>query len=263
MQIKRLKPTTPSSRNKITICKNLLSKNNLLVKNLLKTLQCHSGRSSLTGHITVRHKGAGCKKRYRLINFKNVESNFILITVCYDPYRKAFVSLVFDLIKHSFDFIINIEKLYPGSLIHSGPSISDFKLGYRTFLKSVPSGSFINNISTRINSKAIYARAPGTFCQLLQKNKNFLRIKLSSSKIINVSTHAVATLGIISNTIQRKICIGKAGSRRLQGIRPATRGIAMNPVDHPHGGRTNGGRPSVTPWALPTKGKPTVKKKVF
>jgi large subunit ribosomal protein L2 len=93
----------------------------------------------------------------------------------------------------------------------------------------------------------LYARASGGFCQLLQKNKRFLRVKLSSNKIIHVSTDAVATLGVISNTVQKKISIGKAGTRRLQGFRPSTRGIAMNPVDHPHGGRTNGGRPSVTP----------------
>jgi large subunit ribosomal protein L2 len=247
MQIKRLNPTTPSFRHKISICKNLLSKNNTLLKNLLKTLPRNSGRSSITGHITVRHKGAGCKKRYRLINFQNKEAHYILITVCYDPYRKAFISLVFNIIKCSFEFVINIEKLYPGSLIYFGQFLDDFKLGYRTLLKNIPSGSIINNLSNNLNSNAQYARAPGSFCQLLQKNKNFLRVKLSSTKIINVSKNAIGTLGVVSNSIQKKIYIGKAGTRRLQGIRPSTRGIAMNPVDHPHGGRTNGGRPSVTP----------------
>ena len=261
MQIKQLNPTTPSSRHKISICKNLLSKNNSLIKNLLKTLPRNSGRSSITGHITVRHKGAGCKKRYRWIDFQNNESHFILITICYDPYRKAFISLVFDLTKHVFKFVINVEKLYPGSLVFFGKHLSDLKLGYRTWLKKIPSGSLVNSLSPKLGAKALYARASGGFCQLLQKNKKFLRVKLSSNKIIHVSTDAVATLGVISNTVQKKISIGKAGTRRLQGFRPSTRGIAMNPVDHPHGGRTNGGRPSVTPWALPTKGKPTVNKK--
>lgn len=247
MKIKYLKPTTPSSRYKVSICKNLLSKNNLLVKNLLKKLPTHSGRSSTTGHITVRHRGSGCKKRYRMVNFQNTESNCILLSTLYDPYRKGFISLVFDLTKYCFDFILNVEKVYPGSLVYSGPILNDFHLGSRTFLKKIPSGSLVNSLSVNADSKAVYGRTPGNFCQLLQKNKKFSRVKLPSGKIINVSSNAVATLGVVSNAIQKKTRLGKAGDRRLQGFRPSVRGIAMNPVDHPHGGRTNGGRPSVTP----------------
>ena len=138
------------------------------------------------------------------------------------------------------------------------------KLGFRTVLKNIPTGSVINclSFSKLKNQKINFIRSAGTFGQIVQKNFLFSKIKLPSNQIIEVPTSSFATIGSVSNNLQKFIVFGKAGRRRLLGNRPSVRGIAMNPVDHPHGGRTNGGRPSVTPWGIPTKGKPTVKKNV-
>jgi large subunit ribosomal protein L2 len=128
-------------------------------------------------------------------------------------------------------------------------------------LQNIPAGSIIHSLSFNKKLNSIYIKSAGTFGQLIQKNNFFCKIKLPSSKIIEVSNSAFATIGIVSNSQHSNVVLGKAGRNRNKGIRPSVRGIAMNPVDHPHGGRTNGGRPSVTPWGKPTRGKPTSKKK--
>ena len=129
-------------------------------------------------------------------------------------------------------------------------------------LKSVPPGSIIHSLSVSSIKNAQYIRSAGTFGQLIQKDLQHCKIKLPSGQIITVPLDSYVTLGIVSNFQHNLTYIGKAGRNRLNGIRPTVRGVAMNPVDHPHGGRTNGGRPSVTPWGIPTKGMPTVKKKL-
>ena len=138
---------------------------------------------------------------------------------------------------------------------------NSLKLGCRTQLLHISTGTPISCISKEQFSIAQYSKSAGSYCQLLQKNKFFCTIKLPSSKLLNLPLNACATIGGVSNSEFNKICIGKAGRNRLLNKRPSVRGIAMNPVDHPHGGRSNGGKPPVTPWGIPTKGKPTVKKK--
>jgi len=133
------------------------------------------------------------------------------------------------------------------------------RLGFRTLLKNIPTGTIINCLSLQKDKKVKYIRSAGTFGQIIQKNILSCHIKLPSNQIIIVSANSYATIGVISNLKNNLVVLGKAGRNRLMGHRPSVRGIAMNPVDHPHGGRTNGGRPSVTPWGIPTKGKPTVK----
>jgi large subunit ribosomal protein L2 len=139
--------------------------------------------------------------------------------------------------------------------------LDEIKLGYRTQLQNIPTGSIIHNIGHEFSSSTMYVKSAGTFGQLIQSDLKSSRIKLPSNKIIKVSVNSYASLGSVSNEKQNLICLGKAGRNRNLGRRPIVRGIAMNPVDHPHGGRTNGGRPSVTPWGLPTKGKFYLKKR--
>jgi len=261
MRLKKLNPTSNGSRHAVLLKKNLLSKNNRVVKSLLKGFKNFSGRSSLTGRITVRHKGGGCKKLYRLIDKKNDKSISIVVSIFCDPNRNSFVSLNFDLINRRFFYMSNTNLVYPGYLIVLDKNLSDLRLGYRTSLNNIPTGSLVSNLSVSDLTSPNYIRSAGTFGQIIEKSLTFCKIKLPSNKIIKVSTSSLATLGSVSNTKHNLVVKGKAGRSRFLGIRPAVRGIAMNPVDHPHGGRTNGGRPPVTPWGKPTRGKPTVKKR--
>jgi len=263
MEIRKLNPTTPGCRHQIILTKSLLNKTNFLGKTLTKYHQRKYGRGSDLGHITVWHKGGGVKKLYRLINFGNFFSKLLVLGNFYDPYRSAFISLTFNFIKKKFDFLTMTEYVYPGSILlfNFEYSFLDLKLGYRTLIKNIPAGSFIHGLSINLFSKTQYIRSAGTSGQIIQKANDFFKIRLASGNIIVVSDLSVATIGINSNTKHNLICIGKAGKNRLKGKRSKVRGVAMNPVDHPHGGRTNGGKPCVTPWGIPTRGKPTVKKK--
>jgi large subunit ribosomal protein L2 len=264
MQLKKLKPTTPGQRHQIVLCKNLLSKNNSFLKVLIDDFCRKKGRCRNTGRITVRHKGGGCKKAYRKINFGNFWGKSIVLANFYDPWRSSFLSLTFDLINKKFDFILATEFVYPGSFIVSNfeHRFLDLKLGYRTWIKNIAPGSFIYNVSLKPSKRAQYIRSAGTRGQIVQKTVNDFKIRLPSGKVLVVSDTAVGTVGICSNLKHKLTVVGKAGRNRLMGKRPSVRGIAMNPVDHPHGGKGNGGRPGgVTPWAKPTRGKPTAKKK--
>lgn len=248
-------------RHQIVLQKNLLSKTNRIIKTLLRGSKNVSGRSSLTGAITVRHKGGGCKKLFRKINMINDNAYSIVIAICYDPQRTAFISLQYDFFKNLFFYSLATDLIFPGSLMTCSDFNAELRLGFRIQIKNIPTGSLIHNLSLDKSKEAKYIRSAGAFGQLIQKDLNFCQIKLPSSQIIKVSTDSYATVGISSNLKSNLICIGKAGKNRLRGKRPSVRGIAMNPVDHPHGGRTNGGCTPVTPWGIPTKGKPTRKHK--
>jgi len=257
MKLLKSKSINNSSRHKIRIKKSLLSKTNKLVKQLIVGKKQTGGRSSLTGNITVRHKGNGCKKSFNTINFKNDRFIGILITVEYDPIRSAFISLIYDVIGQKFMKILSTNNIQPGSIITS--DLPNLNLGCRMLIKDVPIGSIIHSIS-KMNSSATFIRSAGNYGQLIQKDNTTFKIRMPSGKILDFHNNSYCTIGVVSNLQHNLEVIGKAGTSRLKGIRPTTRGIAMNPVDHPHGGRTNGGRPSVTPWGKPTKGKPTVRK---
>ena len=177
-----------------------------------------------------------------------------------DPQRSAFISLNFDVENKQFYQTLSTSNVYCGSVNSFSKSEKDLFLGDRTSIDNIPPGSTVHSL-TGTNGKPMFARSAGTFCQIVQKQVNSCKIRLPSGLIISVDNKSLATVGSISNSQHNLIKIGKAGRNRLRGIRPTVRGIAMNPVDHPHGGRTNGGRPSVTPWGKPTKGKPTAKNK--
>jgi len=264
MKLIKLKPITNSLRHQLNLKKSLLAKKNNILKNLKKGKKNGSGRSSLTGHITINHKGNGCKQLYRIINMSNKKFLAIVVAVFYDPNRTVFISLNYNLKTKSFFQTLANNNVLPGTLIFCSNNLNlELRLGCRNSLNNIPAGSLINSLSSTKKSLIKYIRSAGTFGQLIQKDIFFCKIKLPSGKIVNVSKNAFATLGILSNLNSNLIKLGKAGRNRHKNIRPSVRGIAMNPVDHPHGGRTNGGKPCVTPWGKPTKGQPTVKKKNF
>lgn len=257
----RFKPYTNGVRHHINIKKSLLSKESTLVKQSIVGFRRFRGRSSCTGRITVRHLGNGCKKKFRTVDFSNRRKMSVIVSITHDPFRNSFVSLNFDILSSSFYRVLATNGVGPGSLQTCNKDRSDLRLGNRTSLKLIPTGSILHSLSLNFCSYVKFVRSAGLFFQMIQKNKEVCRIRLPSGLIKEVSQDACATVGIVSNYLHRSIFLGKAGKSRLSGIRPSVRGIAMNPVDHPHGGRSNGGRPCVTPWGIPTKGKPTVIKK--
>jgi len=260
MKLKKLKPITNGTRHQVNLEKSLLSKTNKLSKASILGIKKHAGKSATTGRTTVWHKGGACKSNYRQIDFSKKESDSIVICVMYDPKRSSFISLNFDFKKQTLFRSLATSYVYPGSLISCTTKNKELFLGHRTLINNIPAGSVVHSVTNKTSDKTVFARSAGTFCQIIQKQLNSCKVRLPSGLVTTMSSDSFVTLGVVSNPQQNLICIGKAGRNRLKGVRPTVRGVAMNPVDHPHGGRTNGGRPSVTPWGIPTKGKPTVKK---
>lgn len=263
MKTFKLKPINNSTRHANLLQKNVLIKNNKIFKDLRISLKKAHGRSTSTGHITSWHKQRGSKLLYRdIINDKKM-SKSVLIGVNYDPNRNSFTSVNFDLDKKEFFNDLYIKNTYPGSLVNKSTNASDLRNGYRLKLKDIPTGTLVSNISQKNSSNGKYAKAAGSSALLVEKNNFMAQLKLPSDDTIELSVDSLATIGIVANEVHKNIVIGKAGRSRNMGRRPIVRGIAMNPVDHPHGGRSNGGRPSVTPWGLPTKNKFKLKRRKY
>jgi large subunit ribosomal protein L2 len=263
MLLKKIKPISNNTRHKIKISKNSLLKNNKLIKKLNVFLKKNSGRCSKTGQITVRHKGNGVKNLSRKITPTNKKHQTLTIGSNYDPKRASFLSLKFDLKKKEFLYDIALENEYPGTLLESNHEKSDLKLGFRNTLKKIPTGSIVSLVGEGKNGKAKYIKAAGNQGQIVNKTNLHAFVKLPSGKIKKFDINETAKIGAVSNQKHFLRVIGTAGVNRRLNKRPSVRGIAMNPVDHPHGGRTNGGRPSVTPWGLPTKCKFKLKKRKY
>lgn len=236
-------------------------------KGLVISKKQKSGRNC-KGRICVRRRQGGCSSLYRKINFNlffGKGDNYKLVRIEYDPNRSAFIGLVYNFKDNSFDYILLPGNLVSGEIILN-PSEFSFrpKPGFRTFLYNLPLGSIIHNISLSITGKGVLCRSKGSFAKILQKNiiNKYIRLRLPSGEERLVHQYCKGTLGSVSN-ISKSIGNKNAGWSRRNGNRPSVRGVAMNPVDHPHGGgegRTSGGRCSVSPWGKITIGKPTVKK---
>ena len=261
MKLIKVNPTSNGIRHKIKLQKNLLCKNNKLIKQLILGTKNWAGRNSSNGRITIRHRGAGCKNLFRIINFTNLPFFAIVLGISYDPNRNIFISLNYNFETKNFFNSSAINKLTPGALIVCQETALEIRLGYRLKLKNIPVGTLINNLALNNNTLAKYIKSAGTYGQLLQKSNKTCKIKLPSGLLINLLAVSFATIGILTNINHNKIILGKAGFNRLKGFKSKVRGIAMNPVDHPHGGRSNGGCHPLTPWGKPTRGKPTVTKK--
>jgi len=258
---KKIKSNTPSQRQTVLFKTNLTKISP--VKHLTKGFQRSNGRNN-QGKITVRHRGGGHKRSYRFIEFnrQNVDGNVKAIS--YDPNRSANIAHIYNSEKKKNYYILAPEGLKIDQYVSSNEN-SELQLGNALPLKNIPIGSTIHNISLQPSSGGKLIRSAGTSAQLLQKiNNKYAKIRLSSGEQRLILLNCYATLGIVSNIHHKKIKLGKAGRSRWLNRRPHVRGVAMNPVDHPHGGgegKTSGGRPSVSPKGRITKGKPTRSKK--
>jgi len=258
MALKSYKPTTPSLRGLVAVDRSGLWKGRP-VKALTEGVKRSGGRNN-DGVITVWHRGGGHKRLYRQIDFKRRKFDVTATVerVEYDPNRTAFIALL-RYEDGELAYILAPQRLTVGDKVVSGEK-ADIKPGNALPMKNIPVGTVIHNIEMKPGKGGQIARSAGTYAQLVGRDAGYAQLRLSSGEMRMVPAECMATIGAVSNPDQQNINIGKAGRNRWRGWRPVTRGVAMNPVDHPHGGgegRTSGGRHPVTPWGKPTKGKKT------
>ena len=262
MALKKFNPILPSLRELVQVDRSDLWKGGPfkpLTKGLIKT----GGRNN-QGRITSWHKGGGHKRLYRVIDFKRTKLDvFALVErIEYDPNRTAFIALLkFE--DGEYSYILAPQKLNVGDRVISSEN-ADIRIGNCLPLKVIPVGTTLHNIEMKPGKGGQIARSAGSSVDLVGKDSGYAQIKLRSGEFRLVPLECKATVGVVSNPDQKNINLGKAGRNRWLGRRPHVRGVAMNPVDHPHGGgegKTSGGRHPVTPWGFPTKGKKTRKNK--
>jgi large subunit ribosomal protein L2 len=263
MTIKIYKPYTPSTRTRTVLDFSLLSKQKP-EKSLLVSNHRAKGRNN-QGHITIRHKGGGHKRRYRLIDFKRNKTDIKgqVISIEYDPNRNANIALI-NYLDGEKRYILHPENLQIGDFVSSGKN-SEIKLGNALPLEFIPLGTEIHNIEFFPGKGGQITRSAGTSAKIIAKENNFVVLKLSSKEIRLFKKECFATIGKISNSDFYNVISGKAGRNRWLGKRPTVRGAVMNPVDHPHGGGEGKcpiGKPQPrTPWGKPALGVKTRKKR--
>lgn len=255
MTLKTYKPTTKTTRHLIGIDRSELYKG-APVKTLVEGKTSTGGRNN-HGHITSRRRGGGAKKAYRLVDFKHqkLDMSAVVERLEYDPNRTAFIALI----KYedgTQSYILAPQRLTVGDKVIASAT-ADIKPGNAMQLKNMPVGTIVHNIEMQPGRGGQLARSAGCYAQLIGKDAGYAQIRLSSGELRLVRAECFATVGAVSNADHQNTTMAKAGRARWMGIRPSVRGIAMNPVDHPHGGRTNGGRNPVSPWGWKTKGKKT------
>jgi large subunit ribosomal protein L2 len=262
MALKSFNPITPSLRQLVIVDRSELHKGKP-EKALTEGLRKSGGRNN-HGRITAYHRGGGHKRRYRIVDFKRRKYD-VAATVErleYDPNRSAFIALV-RYEDGELAYILAPQRLKAGDMVVSGDKV-DIKPGNAMPLKSIPVGTIVHNVELKPGAGGQLARAAGTYVQLVGRDSGYALLRLGSGELRRVRAECMATVGAVSNPDQQNTSQGKAGRNRWRGWRPVTRGVAMNPIDHPHGGgegRTSGGRHPVTPWGKPTKGAKTRKNK--
>lgn len=263
MALKTYKPTSPGIRHKTCSPFDEITSTKP-EKSLLKSAKKTGGRNA-NGRITSRHKGGGHKQLYRMIDFKRdkVDVPSKVASIEYDPNRSARIALL-----HYADgekrYIIAPKGLVVGDVIASGES-AEIRTGNALPMKSIPVGTLIHNIELKRGKGGQIVRSAGGSAQLMAKEGKYAQVRLPSSEMRLVLQECYATVGEVGNSDHGNVTIGKAGRSRWIGRRPKVRGVAMNPVDHPHGGgegKSSGGRHPVTPWGVPTKGYKTRKNKL-
>jgi len=259
-KILNVNPTSPGLRGKVKICNKNLYKGKPL-KLLCKKKKQNAGRNC-QGRITVRHRGGGHKKRYRIIDWKRQKDGILakVRRIEYDPNRSANIALL-SYSDGAFSYIISPNKLKVGDVVVSGVK-SPVRIGNCMPLSIIPLGTTIHCIELKPKKGAQLVRSAGTSAQLLAREGRYVTIRLRSGEMRKIFFYCRATIGEVGNNKHNLIKFGKAGAKRHLGIRPSVRGVAMNPIDHPLGGgegKTAGGRPSCDPWGNP-KGKKTRKK---
>ena len=263
MAIKSYRPYTPSRRYMTGLdSSDITSKPT--VKSLLKKIPATGGRNN-NGRITSRHKEAGAKKQYRIIDFKRRKFGIegTVATIEYDPYRNCRICLI-NYADGEKRYIIQPSGLKVGDKVQSAEGGLDIKPGNAMKLKNIPVGTIIHNIEMKPGKGGQIARSAGGYAQLMGKEEKYVVLRLPSGEMRQILSECMATVGTVGNEDWSNVVIGKAGRNRHRGIRPQTRGSAMNPIDHPHGGgegKTNASRHPVSPWGMPTKGYKTRRKK--
>ena len=258
MALKHYNPVTPSQRQLVLVDRSELWKGKP-VKALTKGLHSTGGRNN-KGRITVWSRGGGHKRRYRAIDFKRrrFDEPATVERLEYDPNRSAFIALI-RYQDGELSYILAPQRIKPGDRVVSGERV-DIVPGNAMPLQNIPLGTIVHNVEMKPEKGGQIARAAGTYVQLIGKDAGYALLRLKSGEQRMVRAECMATIGAVSNPDHKNINLGKAGRKRWKGRRPVVRGVAMNPVDHPHGGgegRTSGGRHPVTPWGVPTKGKRT------
>ena len=258
MALKKFNPTTPGRRGLVLVNRAGLWKGKP-VKALTEGLSKKGGRNN-TGRITARRRGGGHKRLYRVIDFKRRKFDVPakVVRLEYDPNRTAFIALL-EYEDGELGYILAPQRLDVGDTVIAGDKV-DIKPGNAMPLASIPVGTIVHNVEMKPGKGGQIARSAGTYVQLVGRDAGHALLRLGSGEARMVRAECMATIGAVSNSDQANIKLGKAGRKRWLGKRPSVRGVAMNPVDHPHGGgegRTSGGRHPVTPWGRPTKGAKT------
>ncbi len=258
MALKNYKPTSPGRRGLVLVDRSDLWKGKP-EKTLTEGLRAKGGRNN-AGRITARRRGGGHKRRYRMIDFKRQKFDIPakVERLEYDPNRTAFIALI-RYEDGELSYILAPQRLNVGDSVVAGER-ADIKPGNAIPLRNIPTGTIVHNVEMKIGGGGKIARSAGTYVQLIGKDQGYAQLRLGSGEIRMVRAECMATIGAVSNPDQANIKLAKAGRNRWLGKRPSVRGVAMNPVDHPHGGgegKSSGGRHPVTPWGVPTKGKRT------
>ena len=259
MALKTYKPTTPAQRQLVLVDRSGLYKGKP-IKALTEGKISTGGRNNL-GRITTRFRGGGHKKAYRIVDFKRTRHDQAakVERIEYDPNRTGFIALL----KYpdgELTYILAPQRLAEGDTVVSGEHV-DVKPGNAMPAGNIPIGTIVHNVEIKIGKGGQLARSAGTYAQIVGRDGEYVILRLNSTEQRLVHGRCMATIGAVSNPDHMNISIGKAGRMRWKGRMPHNRGITMNPVDHPHGGRTKGGGHPVTPWGFPTKGKKTRKNK--
>lgn len=258
MALKTFKPITPGQRSLILVDRSDLWKGKP-VKSLTEGLTKNGGRNN-TGRVTARRRGGGHKRTYRVVDFKRQKHDIAaeVQRIEYDPNRSAYIALIkYD--DGELSYILAPQRLAAGDKVISGEKV-DVKPGNAMPLSNMPIGTIVHNVEMKLGKGGQIARSAGTYAQLAGRDSGYAIMKLSSGETRMILANCLATVGAVSNPDNSNTNLGKAGRKRWMGKRPQVRGVAMNPVDHPHGGgegRTSGGRHPVTPWGKPTKGMKT------
>ncbi|MDW8444892.1 MAG: 50S ribosomal protein L2 [Acetobacteraceae bacterium] len=258
MALKTFKPVTASLRGTVLVDRSELWKGKPV--KALTVGKASTGGRNHHGHITVRFRGGGHKRAYRLVDFKRRKFDVpaVVQRLEYDPNRSAWIALI-RYADGELSYILAPQRLKAGDTVVSGKRV-DVKPGNAMPLAAIPVGTIVHNIEMKPGAGGKIARAAGTYAQLVGKDAGYAQIKLASGELRVVRAECMASIGAVSNPDHNNVQIGKAGRSRWLGRRPHNRGVSMNPIDHPHGGgegRTSGGRHPVTPWGKPTKGAKT------
>jgi len=262
MALKSYKPVTPGQRQLVLVARTGLHKGKP-VKALTEGKSSTGARNN-NGRITVRFRGGGHKKAYRHIDFKRRKFDVAgqVERIEYDPNRTGFIALI-RYADGELAYILAPQRLGKGDTVIAGEHV-DVKPGNAMPVGNIPVGTIVHNIEFKIGKGGQLARSAGTYAQIVGRDEEYIILRLNSGEQRLVHGRCMATVGAVSNPDHMNISIGKAGRTRWMGRRPHNRGVAMNPIDHPHGGgegRSSGGRHPVTPWGFPTKGKKTRRNK--